>query len=191
VSIRCILASASPQRKWLLEGIGLDFEVIPSTVDEAICTETDPVERAKALARLKAEDVAAKHPDAYVLGADTLVVASDGTLLEKPIDADDARKMLKMHSGKTSTVYSTICLILLNGELSEAISASKVTFKELSDEEIAWWIATNEWKDRSGAFQIDGKGQLIIERIEGDWTGVVGLPVCILGQLLQDNGIAF
>lgn len=184
-----ILASVSPQRRQLLAGIGLDFAVIPSGVDESQFTEQDPAKRAAILARIKAEDVAAKHPDAFVLGADTLVVSADGTLLEKPTDAHDARRMLHLHSGKTSVVHSAICLVTPDGQVKEATSSSKVTFAELSEADIEWWIATNEWQDRSGGFQIDGQGQQLIAYLEGDWTGVVGLPIFALGSLLQKFGV--
>jgi septum formation protein len=186
--MRLILASASPQRRELLKGLGFSFDVIPSSVEESACTEKDPVARAVVLARLKAEDVHAKHPDACVIGCDTLVVSSDGALLEKPVDAADAEKMLRLQSGAVSIVHSALCVIGSRAA-EEGISSSRVHFKKLSEENIAWWISTNQWKDRSGAFQIDGRGQLMIEKIEGDWTGVVGLPVFLLGELMKKAGV--
>lgn len=200
-----ILASTSPQRRQLLQGLGIVFEMIPSSVEESACTEQDPAKRAVILARLKAEDVAEKNSGAWVLGCDTLVVASDGSLLEKPGDAAEAERMLRLQSGRVSTVHSALCLIapgsaaefhgfgkLTTGEtplLSDGISSSRVHFKKLSDEGIAWWIGTGQWKDRSGAFQIDGLGQLMIEHLEGDWTSVVGLPVFLLGELMKKAGM--
>ena len=184
-----ILASASPQRKILLEGLGVSFDVVPSGVDEAACVVQDPGERAQELACLKARDVAAKHPKTFILGCDTLVVASDGMLLEKPVDAEEARKMIVMQSGKTSVVHSGLCLIDPNGAEHVGVSSSSVTFAKLSDEQIDSWIASGLWRDRSGGFQIDGKGQFLIERIEGDWTGVVGLPVFLLGKLFGEAGL--
>ncbi|PIR53561.1 septum formation protein Maf [Candidatus Peregrinibacteria bacterium CG10_big_fil_rev_8_21_14_0_10_49_10] len=185
-----ILASASPQRKTLLEGLGLAFTVCPSAAEESLCTETDPVCRATVLARMKAEDVRVRHPDAWVLGCDTLVVSSSGTLLEKPVDAEDARRMLRLQSASASTVHSTLCLLSPEGESFEGISSSTVHFTTLADEQIEWWISTGEWKDRSGSFQIDGKGQLMIEKLEGDWSGVVGLPVFLLGDLFFQVGFS-
>jgi septum formation protein len=189
--VRFILASASLQRRQLLESIGLSFVVIPSSISEAACAIADPVERAVCLARRKAENVHAKHPDAFVLGCDTLVVAPDGTLLEKPRDAADADRMLRLQSGATSVVHSAVCLCTPAGNAHEDLSSSRVRFKALSDADRAWWIATGQWKDRSGAFQIDGLGQLMIEHLEGDWTGVVGLPVYVLGRLMQEAGMGF
>ncbi len=185
---RLILASASPQRKTLLQGLGLQFEIIPSSVEEDDHPEADPVQRSKDLARLKAKDIAAKNHESIVIGCDTLVVASDGTLLEKPRSETEARSMLRLHSGKTSIVHSALCVIDEKGKLHQGISSSSVTFKQLSEKEIDWWIDSKLWRDRSGGFQIDGLGQLMIESIAGDWTGIVGLPVFLLGRLLSDAG---
>jgi len=168
----------------------VQFTVCPSEKGEALCVEIDPVKRAEALAKLKTDDVAYGHPDTWILGCDTLVVSSTGELLEKPIDADDARRMLKLHSGSVSTVHSTLCLLSPDGKYFEGLSSSNVHFKSLSDEDIEWWISTNQWKDRSGAFQIDGLGQLMISRLEGDWSSVVGLPVFLLGELFREAGFS-
>ncbi len=181
-----ILASASLQRKKLLEEIGIKFSVIPSSIDESICTEDDPIKRAQILAKMKAQDIALLNSDSYVLGADTLVVSETGTLLEKPVDENDARRMMKEHSGTKSIVYSAICLVDPSGKIYEALDTSILFFKELTDEDIEWWIESNLWQGRSGAFQIEGKGQLLIEKLEGDWSGVVGLPIFILGKLLDN-----
>jgi septum formation protein len=186
--MRIILASASPQRRQLLEGLHVKFEVMPSTFAESDHPERDPASRAKVLARMKAQEVHGRVPDACIIGCDTLVVAPDGTLLEKPADAKDAERMLRLQSGGVSTVHSALCVIGSKG-IHEGISSSRVQFKALSDADISWWLSTGQWKDRSGAFQIDGPGQLMIERIEGDWTGVVGLPVFLLGQLLEEEGV--
>jgi septum formation protein len=186
---RLILASASPQRKTLLEGLGVIFEVIPSSVDEDGHPEKSPRERSEILACLKAQDIAAKNKGAIVIGCDTLVVSCAGELLEKPKDADDARKMLEAQSGGLSQVYSALCVIDAKGEKHTGISRSSVSFKKLSPKDIDWWVSTGLWRGRSGGFQIDGLGQLLIEKIEGDWTGVVGLPVYLLGTLLQESGV--
>ncbi len=188
---KLILASASPQRKTLLEGLGVQFEVIPSGVDEATLVERDPAKRALILAQMKAEDVAAKHPNAWIIGCDTLVVVPDGTLLEKPVDVAEAREMLKMQSGGTSVVHSGLSLRSPDGKDWADVSSSSVMFKSLTSNEIEWWIATKLWEGRSGAFQIDGLGQLMIEKIEGDWTGVVGLPVFLLGELAKKANAGF
>lgn len=186
---RLILASASPQRKALLEGLGVAFAVQPSPADESACTEREPVARARVLARLKAAAVSELHPRSWVLGGDTLVVAADGTLLEKPANAEDARRMITLQSGSASTVHSTLCLCCPGGEYIEGISSSTVHFAQLSAETVDWWVGTGQWRDRSGAFQIDGRGQLLICHVEGDWSGVVGLPVFLFGELAAKAGL--
>lgn len=188
--MKLILASASPQRSTLLEGIGVQFDVAPSNVDEAECPLEDPIERASVLACLKARDVAGRNSGAFVLGCDTLVVAADGTLLEKPKDEKDARAMIALQCGRTSVVHSGLCLIDPKGKEHVGVSSSSVTFAKLSDARIDEWIASDLWQDRSGSFQIDGRGQLMIEKIEGDWTGVVGLPVFLFGELCRKAGLS-
>ena len=183
-----VLASASPQRKRLLEGLGLTFEVYPSDFDESKCEEWNPVERCKHLATHKAMTVNERFPDAFVIGCDTLVVSEDGDLLEKAPDAAAAEMMIRKLSGKTCTVHSALSVVDTEQRHHEGISSSLVHFKELTKEEIDWWIATGLWKDRSGSFQVDGPGQLLIEHIEGDWSSIVGLPVYLLGDLLRKAG---
>ena len=194
-----ILASASPQRKILLKSLGLHFEVVPSGVREETCPERDPGKRALCLASLKARDVAARHPKAWVLGCDTLVVASDGTLLEKPADEEDARRMIRRQSGAQSLVHSGLALRSPRGEGLAAefipqltdLCTSRVSFHKMSNARIDWWIGTGLWQSRSGAFQIDGPGQLMIEWLEGDWSGVVGLSLFAFGQLCRKAGAPF
>ncbi len=192
-----ILASSSPQRKYLLEGLGVNFSVIPSLVNEEACTELDPAKRAVLLAREKAQEVADRHRGQWVIGCDTLVVAPDpsgrlrtgSTLLEKPKNEDDARRMLELQSGGTSVVHSGLALISNTGIMVDGLSSSDVTFRRLSAEDIDWWMNTKLWENRSGSFQIDGPGQLMIEEIKGDWTSIVGLPVYLLGELARKAGL--
>jgi septum formation protein len=186
-----ILASSSPQRKELLSVLNLPFDVIPSTIDEEGYHQKDPAKRAQELAILKARDVKAKHPTSIVIGCDTLVVSPQGHLLEKPKDEADARAMMRMQSGGRSLVHSGLCVIDADGTLSSDLSTSSVYFAELSDRDIDWWIHTQLWQGRSGAFQIDGLGQLMIKHIEGDFTSIVGLPMYVLGHLLKKAGVSF
>ena len=182
---RIILASASPQRSRLLTEAGIEFDVIPSNVDESLCALNDPIERAKVLSDLKAEDVFSKFSDACVIGADTLVVSQCGKILEKPQNKKHAREMLVMQSGKISQVHSAVTLITPHSKHS-GLSTSHIRFRELSADDIDWWISTGLWKDRSGSFQIEGPGEKLIERLEGDYTGVVGLPMVLLGRLFKE-----
>ncbi len=184
-----ILASQSPQRKRLLEGIGLSFTIVQSSVDEDNHPEKDPQDRAMTLSELKALNVAKNHSGEFVLGADTLVVSSKGTLLEKPADAHEARSMLEEQRGGISIVHSALCLIAPDGSIFKDLDSSSVHFTDFTDETIDWWIDTELWKGRSGAFQIDGPGQLLIKKIEGDWTGVVGLPIFAFGLLAARAGL--
>ncbi len=185
-----ILASASPQRAKLLENAGIPFTVIVSSVDEDAHPEKDPVLRAQALAKAKAQDVASYQTDTWVLGCDTLVVSAEGELLEKPRDEKHAREMLGKQSGNISLVHSALCLLSPDQKSFAGISSSAVTFKTLSSKDIDWWIGTGLWKDRSGGFQIDGAGQFMIENLKGDWSSVVGLPMFLLGQLCEEAGIS-
>lgn len=183
-----ILASSSPQRRSLLHDLGVAFRVEPSTVDEDACGLRDPVERAAHLARLKASDVASRAPGHIVIGCDTLVVAPTGELLEKPADAADAVRMLRLQRAGTSVVHSGLCVLAPDGAAYEGMSSSRVRFGAFDEATVAWWVRLGLWEGRSGAFQIDGPGQLLIEHIDGDWTGIVGLPVHLLGQLLERVG---
>lgn len=188
MSQHLVLASASPQRKSLLKGLGLSFDIHPSHFDESNCDKVDAKDRAIHLAFHKAASVNESFPDSFVIGCDTLVVSEDGILLEKAPDAATARAAIVALSGKTAEVHSALSIVDPDQKHHEDISSSRVTFKELTEEEIDWWIGTELWKDRSGSFQIDGPGQLMISNIEGDWSSVVGLPVYLLGELFSKAG---
>jgi septum formation protein len=186
---RLILASASEPRKRLLSELGLSFDVIPSQFNESDHPEKDPKKRALALGELKAKDVAALHPHAWVIGCDTLVSDPEGRLMEKPHNREEAEDMLRRMSGRISWVHSGLAVIRDDGTMLSDICSSPVTFKKLTEDGIQWWLDTPEhWQGRSGAFQIDGPGQLMIEHIEGDWTNIVGLPIFLLGELFQKLG---
>lgn len=183
-----ILASSSPQRKQILAALGLQFSIHPSSVDEESETEQNPGVRAEKLAIFKAQDIAKQFPESIVIGCDTLVVSPSGERLEKPIDAEDARRMLRSYSGATAIVHSGLCVIAPGGKSASGLSSSSVKFRTLQQEDIDWWVRTNLWQGRSGAFQIDGLGQLLIEEITGEFTSVVGFPVYLFGQLLEKVG---
>jgi septum formation protein len=106
-------------------------------------------------------------------------------------NAEDARRMLEMQSGWTSDVHSGLSLVSPEGKEWTGLSSSSVTFKDLSESEIEWWITGRYWEGRSGGFQIDGKGQLMISQIAGDWTSIVGLPVFLLGELMRKGNAPF
>ncbi len=184
---RFIVASASPRRKEILQNAGYDFEVIPSDADENLDGEFSPCEAVSLLAFKKAKSVAERHPDAVVFGCDTVVV-SDGVILGKPKDKADAFSTLKMLSGKTHEVITGVC-VTQNGKSESFYEVTKVTFYPLSDETIESYINTNEVYDKAGSYGIQGFGSVLVEKIEGDYFSVVGLPISKTARLLSKFGV--
>lgn len=170
-----ILASASPRRKELLTVAGVDFTVIVKDVDESIPEGTPAEEAAVMTAKKKALAVAADHPEAIVIGADTIVVI-DGRILGKPTDKADACAMLRMLSGREHKVITGVCLASGN-EIYVFEKTSIVRFYELSDAEIEAYVDTLEPMDKAGSYGIQGKGCTLVESINGDYFNIVGLPV--------------
>jgi septum formation protein len=185
-----ILASQSPRRKYLLEQAGLTFTVIPSSVDENSLEITDPESRVRVLAELKATDIADKHPESWVIGADTIVFIGN-TVLEKPDSVDDARHMLKRLSNRTHQVFTgySICCRQAGHSFTDSVRTD-VVFKNLTDDEIEWYIQTDEPFDKAGAYAIQGLGTFLVRRINGSYTNVVGLPVCEVIEHLVTNNAA-
>jgi septum formation protein len=181
-----ILASKSPRRKLLLEQAGLDFSVVVSRFEESSLAWSEPVRYTRDLARAKAEEVAGRFPDSWVIGADTIVVA-DGDLLEKPVSVDDARRMLTRLSGAVHEVYTGFAVIH-QGKAHVHVDAvrSEVEFKALSADEIEWYVHTDEPYDKAGAYAIQGLGSFLVKSVKGSYTNVVGLPVCeVMDHLLR------
>ena len=183
-----ILASKSPRRRELLTMAGLAYECIPSQVEEHVPAGTPAGQIPVILSAQKAEDVFASHPDALVIGADT-VVAVDDLVLGKPKDAAEAAAMLRTLSGKTHTVYTGVTLRDKNGTESFC-SGSKVTFYELTEQEIAWYVETGEPMDKAGAYGIQGHGCILVKHIEGDFFTIVGLPVAETVRRVQRRAAA-
>ncbi len=178
---KIILASKSPRRQELIRNITEDFEVIVSETDEVLPEGISPYDAPVYLSGLKARAVAAEHPDRVVIGADTVVILN-GEVLGKPHDEADAMRMLRLLSGNTHSVVTGCTLI--QGEREHRFSSrTEVTFYELSEGEIAAYIATGEPSDKAGAYGIQGKGMLFVEKIEGCYFNVMGLPV---GQLNRE-----
>ncbi len=172
---KIILASASPRRKELLTTAGMDFEVCVKDVDESLPDGIDPIEAAKLTAGKKAAAVAAEHSNCIVIGADTIVVANK-KILGKPKDKADAIAMLTMLSGKEHLVITGVCIIS-GGNAESFAQISKVKFYNLTAEEIEAYVTTGEPMDKAGSYGIQGKGCTLVERIEGDYFNIVGLPV--------------
>ncbi len=184
-----ILASKSPRRRYLLKQAGLSFTVIPSSIDETAVPISPPESYVKALSQAKAENVSAKYPDKWVIGADTIVL-KDGVILGKPGSKAEARTMLKKLSGETHEVLTgyAVCCKAKSFNFSDTIT-TEVLFKTLTDKEIEWYIHTKEPFDKAGAYAIQGLGTFLVKRINGSYTNVVGLPVCEVIELLIKEGI--
>jgi septum formation protein len=177
VSRTIVLASASPRRASLLQAIGLEFTVSPSDVDETALDGEAPGPMAERLARAKVTAVPPLPSPSLVIAADTVVVV-DGTLFGKPRDDADARRMLRMLSGRTHEVITAIALRARpEEEIACESVTSRVTFAPLSEDEIAWYIATGEGADKAGAYALQGIGALFVTSVEGSYTNVIGLPL--------------
>jgi len=186
---RLILASNSPRRRDLLAQAGLTFTVIPSEVDERQVARSDPDMLVRTLAESKAIDIAEKHPDNWVLGADTIVVI-DNQILGKPDSTDAAREMLKRLSGNIHQVYTGYCVCCRHKErlFTDAVKTD-VCFKSLNIEEINWYIRTGEPFDKAGGYGIQGIGSFLVKSIKGSYTNVVGLPLCEVMSFLIGEGV--
>lgn len=188
LSLPFVLASRSPRRKHLLEQIGLTFTIEVSESPEEIRPGTPPSEIVRNLAHEKAAIVARNHPDALTLGADTIVVLDD-QVLGKPATEEEAYDMLRALSGRTHTVYTGIALLHpATARAHTAFEATRVTFADLSEDEIWAYVATGSPMDKAGAYGIqDDLGALFISRIDGDYYTVVGLPLHRLYRTLNEH----
>ncbi len=186
---KIILASSSPRRKELLEKIGLKFEIVPSDFEEDMNQKMSPNELAKTLAFGKAESVAKNSPDSVVIGADTIVVLAE-KVLGKPHTAERAREMLRLLSGKQHSVITGFAIIDTGtGKKFSSAVETKVFFKNLSEKEIEKYIQTGEPLVMAGAYAIQSGAALFVEKIEGDYYNVVGLPILALYNALKDFGV--
>jgi septum formation protein len=184
-----ILASASPRRRELLSGLGLDFEVVVPQVIEHEAADADPRAMVRHNAALKAEWVAARRPEALVLGADTTVFV-DGVVLNKPRDLADARAMLRRLSGRTHTVCTGLAVRRrCDGLAADAADESEVTFKALDENTIDRYLARVNPLDKAGAYAIQEAAELIIAGWRGSYTNIVGLPVESTKQILTRCGL--
>lgn len=184
-----ILASQSPRRRELLGLVGIPHTVMPADIDETVMPHEKPVPHCERLAREKAHTLAVRHPDAVVIAADTIVVL-DGAILGKPVDVADARRMIKLLSGRSHTVHTAIA-VARDGRTESAVESVEVTFRSLSDQEIAAYVATGEPMDKAGAYGIQGWGATIVERVNGDYFSVMGLGLRRLVDLLGRVGIQY
>ena len=183
-----VLASKSPRRKELLSLLDLDFEIITADIDETM-DPTLPV--AEEVARLSYEKAAAIRPqvsaDTIVISADT-IVELDGKVMGKPKDEQDAFKMLKSLSGNTHNVLTGVTVLKGDLYLTKTVTTT-VYFRDITDDEIKDYISTFEPMDKAGSYGIQGRGSKFVEKINGDYFNVVGLPVCTLSLMLKEFGI--
>ena len=186
---RIVLASASPRRKQLLEQLGLRFEVEPSDYEEDIAPGSEPHEMAKKLSLGKARAAARKHRKALIIAADTFVVFGD-RILGKPHTNAEAREMLRALNGQAHSVISGFTI--LDTETGKVVSRSvetRVHMRKLTLREIDGYVRTKEPLDKAGGYAIQGRGAVLVERIEGDYSNVVGLPLSALAESLREFGV--
>jgi septum formation protein len=187
VSEPLVLASASPRRALILQGLGVRFEVVVSHVDEVLVAGESPAESARRLAREKAAAVA-RGETRPVLAADTLVVV-DGRVLGKPGSREEAAAMLRALAGREHDVVTGVCLIA-GGRTYDAVDRTTVRFAAMSDAEIEAYVATGEPMDKAGAYHIDGRGALFVAAVAGSPSNVAGLPVRVVYALAREAGVA-
>jgi septum formation protein len=182
-----ILASASPRRRELLSLVGIEHEVRPANIDETYLAGEAPREHAERLAREKA--VAIEVPEAITIGSDTIVVV-DGRVLGKPRDREHAAEMLRQLSGRSHVVMTGVAA-KWQGKLVSGLEEVGVTFRSLREDEIERYIDTGEPMDKAGAYGIQGFGATIVERVDGDYFAVMGLPLNRLARLLETLGLNY
>ena len=183
-----ILASKSPRRRQLLSMLGVEFTVQTADIDETMDKSQTPAHEVAAVSARKAEKIAqSASKEDIIISADTIVVI-DGAILGKPKSEEEAAQMLRRLSGRTHTVYTG--LTVRRGEESKSVvSATGVTFRALHEGEIAAYIATGEPMDKAGAYGIQGYGSMFVSHLDGDYFGVMGLPVCTLADMLRSFGV--
>ena len=184
-----ILASGSPRRRQLLEMLGLPFRAVAPDVDESLDPAEQPEAYVTRLAREKARTIAARERGAPVLAADTTVVLR-GRVFGKPADSAEAADMLRRLQGRKHQVMTAVA-VALDGRVEHALDVTEVTFRRLSDEQIADYVGTGEPLDKAGAYAIQGKGAALVEGIRGDFFGVMGLPVRLALELLARFGVSY
>jgi septum formation protein len=183
---KLILASGSPRRVEILNSIGWEFEKHAADIDESVRDGETPEKYVVRLACEKAEAVATKFPDSIVLGADTTVVI-DGEILGKPIDMNDARRMLRLLSENWHEV-STGVAVVENGSTRSAMQRTRVKFSEMTDDEIEFLAEKGDPLDKAGAYAVQAQAALFIEKVEGEYWNVVGLPINLVYKLIMQKG---
>lgn len=185
--MRLVLASSSPRRQAFLRDLGWDFHIEPSDVDESYILGESPEEMALRLAVSKASDVWQRSRENWVIGADTIVVI-DGSVLGKPADERKAKRMICMLQGRTHTVMTGAAAIRPDGAMLSCVEKTQVTFRSMTEDDAEAYVEQGESMDKAGAYAIQGKGMLLVERVEGCYFNVVGLPLERLSRMLAELG---
>jgi septum formation protein len=180
-----LLASTSPQRRAILQQLHIPFDVVAPRYEEHDPPEADAAELVREHALAKARSVADEAGDRPVLGVDTTVVLG-GRIYAKPADAGAAERMLEELGGRTHAVVSGLALVTPGWEHVED-TATRVTFRALTPRDLAWYVASGEWEGRAGGYAIQGRGAALVERVEGDYLNVVGLPASVLVRVLAER----
>ena len=183
-----VLASASPRRHELLALYGIPFEVMPALAEEN--ASGSGMDRVAGIARDKCDEVFAQAEDCYVLAADTLVCVDD-SVLGKPVDAEDAARMLRMLGGRWHEVHTGVCLRGPGGFADLRVETTRVRFTPLREDIILQYVRTGEPMDKAGAYAIQGISGIFVSRIEGSPSNVIGLPLALVSQMLENAGFAF
>lgn len=184
-----ILASTSPRRKELLDLLGIPFEVIPPTTSEEVLGQESPADHVRRLALEKAQSVANRHPTGLVIGSDT-VIELDGQITGKPADLEEAHDMLNRLRGKCHLVHTGLALVAKTGQIEETwVESVKVWIKDFSNTDLQTYLKTRDSLGKAGAYSIQGEGANLIEKIEGDYPSVVGLPLWRIAKLLEQSGV--
>jgi septum formation protein len=182
-----ILASGSPRRRELLLHLGIPFQIDPSGVDESPIPGLSPAQLVQALALAKVRDVTHRRPEAVVIGADTLVDI-DGQALAKPRDPEDALRMLRLLAGRAHQVHTGVA-VCRGDHVGSCVVSSTVFMRSSSDEVLVAYVAGGEPMDKAGAYAVQGEGSALIDRVEGSYLAVIGLPLLALRDLLRDAGL--
>lgn len=182
-----ILASQSPQRKMILKKLGINFKAIPAHIDEHHSGYSKPHAIVKSIALRKAEVISKKHPDSWVIGCDTIVTLFNGKISVKPKNRADAKKTIRLYRNSHCDVYSGLALI--NKSLNKKFvdyEKTRLVFSDFTDRQIEEYLDSGEWKDRSGSMTIEGRGGRWIDKVDGCYWNVVGLPIDLLKNFLSE-----
>jgi len=186
---KIILASESPRRQSLLQQLGVKFTISPANIAEDISESISPEQLVRSLAWQKARQVLQNRPEGIVIAADT-IVCWEGRVMGKPVDRDDAHAMLCQLSGRSHQVMTGLCIAEAADAVPDlAVETTKVYFRPLTDADIENYLNHDEWIDKAGAYAIQGRGALLVERIEGCFFNVVGLPLNLLNTMLRCKGL--